>query len=103
MNISTEKIGSQVTLSFNGRFDHHAQDNFTRNYEPVLRNRGNRVIKLDMSQVNYVDYSALGLLLTLKERAEAVNIELVLGPCSKMAMKIFEATSFLKIFRLLPA
>jgi anti-anti-sigma factor len=103
MDISSEKIGSEVTLSFNGRFDHHAQGKFTENYEPVLLNKGNKTIKLDMSQVNYVDYSALGLLLTLKERAEAVNIEIVLGPCSKMATKIFEATNFFKIFRLLPA
>ncbi len=66
------------------------------------RTNTTETIKLDMSQVEYVDYTALGLLLALKEKAEAVNVEVVFGPCSKMAMKIFEATSFLKIFRFLP-
>ncbi|HEY8085915.1 MAG TPA: STAS domain-containing protein [Methylophilaceae bacterium] len=102
MDISTEQSGSEITFSFNGRFDHHAQGDFTKNYEPALRDRRNKIIKLDMSRVEYVDYSALGLLLTLKEKAEAVNMEIVFGPCSKIAMKIFEATSFLKIFRFLP-
>ena len=102
MKISTEKTGSEITLSCHGRFDHHAQDNFKRNYEPALHNKHYKTIRLDMSQVEYVDYTALGLLLTLKEKAEAVNIEIVFGPCSRMAMKIFEATSFFKIFRFLP-
>lgn len=102
MDISSEKTGSEVILSCHGRFDYQAQDNFKKNYEPALQNKHNRTIKLDMSQVEYVDYTALGLLLALKEKAEAVNVEIVFGPCSAMAMKIFEATSFLKIFRFVP-
>ena len=103
MDISTEQTGSEVTLSCHGCFDHHAEDNFKKNYEPALQNKDNRTIKLDMSQVEYVDYTALSLLLALKEKAEAVNVEVVFGPCSKIAMKIFEATSFFKIFRFLPS
>ncbi|HEY7986212.1 MAG TPA: STAS domain-containing protein [Methylophilaceae bacterium] len=103
IDISTEQTDSEITLLFNGRFDHHAQGDFKKNYEPALLNKHNKTIKLDMSRVEYVDYSALGLLLTLKEKAEAVNVEIVFSACSEIAMKIFEATNFFKVFRFLPS
>lgn len=97
----TQKISeNSATLVLAGRFDFNAHRDFRDGYETVLKSPNVRTLDIDLTNVDYLDSSALGMLLLLKERAGTRNISLSLVGCQGTVKQILEIANFNKLFSL---
>ncbi len=101
MNISSKQAGSEYVLALAGRFDFNAHRDFRNGYEPALQNSSVKTLNLNMEKVDYLDSSALGMLLLLNEKAKAANVEIVISSCPANIKKIIEVANFSRIFKIL--
>jgi anti-anti-sigma factor len=81
-----------------GRFDFNCQREFREIYESEVNNVQ---FVIDFSAVEYIDSSALGMLLLLRDYAggEAAKVEFV--NCRPEVRNIFEISNFQKLFTIL--
>ncbi len=93
-NISED--GKVLTISISGRFDITAYKGFGDAYKDTLGSVSKWVI--DMANTEYVDSSALGMLLMLRERAGGESADISIVNTSDGVKKIFETANFNKLF-----
>lgn len=90
-----------ATLSIHGRFDFDTHADFRKQSEEALRSKQTRKIIVNLSRVEYLDSSALGMLLVLREKAaNASSHEVVLQGARGMAKQILEVANFRRMFRI---
>lgn len=95
----TERIDDHMArLSLEGRFDFHCHRDFRAAYEAVLARPGIREIVVDFGRVDYLDSSALGMLLLLREKAEAVGKKVKLSHLTGAVKQVLEIANFGKLF-----
>ena len=73
MAINVQILDRAGRINMYGRFDFQVHREFKEAYTPLLDNPAVREIEVEMSKVDYLDSSALGMLMLLNERAKAVN------------------------------
>ncbi len=96
MGIKTHRSesGDAVTVSVSGRFDYRFYDSFKASFSSMEESSQ---INVDLSEADYIDSSALGMLLVLREKAgEAANI-LLIAPTPDVA-RILSIANFDKLF-----
>ena len=98
MQIATEITGSKAVLNLNGRFDFHSHRDFRSAYEKVMEGAEVRDIEINFRQVDYLDSSALGMLLLLREKAEAAGKNVALVGLQGMVKQVLEIANFGKLF-----
>lgn len=98
MQITTQTTDSQITLSLQGRFDFHTHRDFRSAYEQALENSQVREIVINLAGVDYLDSSALGMLLLLRERAESVGKTVALDKMQGTVKQVLDVANFDKIF-----
>lgn len=87
--------GGSVLINITGRFDFNAHHDF-RN---VYRNeKANAAYTIDMSGTEYIDSSALGMLLLLREHAGNESAKITIVGCNEDIKKIFAISNFEKLF-----
>ncbi len=92
-NVSDD--GNTVNISITGRFDfnsHHDFRNIYRNEKP------DAAYIIDMSGTEYIDSSALGMLLLLREHAGNESANISINGCNDDIKKIFTISNFEKLF-----
>jgi anti-anti-sigma factor len=95
----TERIEQQTArLSLDGRFDFHSHRDFRTAYDAVLARAEIREIVIDFGRVDYLDSSALGMLLLLREKAEAGGKKVKLSNLSGAVKQVLEIANFGKLF-----
>ena len=100
MQISARNDGNATTLMLAGRFDFNAHRDFRKGYEDALNAGGINELVLDMRGVDYLDSSALGMLMLLNERAKAVNKPVTLLNTSGVVSQVLGVANFSKIFNI---
>jgi anti-anti-sigma factor len=95
MGISTASSGLQHTIKIQGRFDFAVQNEFRKAYEMAASNSS---FILDFSTAGYMDSSALGMLLLLRDYAGGDNAKVVLQNCGPEIKNILEISNFEKLF-----
>ena len=90
--------GSSLTISINGRFDFNLYKDFRDAYEGGLTKGNNINFIINLSQTEYMDSSALGMLLVLKERTGGEDATVVLKNCNKEIKNILSISNFDKLF-----
>lgn len=98
MQINVQKTDGRAKLVLNGRFDFSAHRDFRGAYEPVLAAAEVREVEIDFNSVDYLDSSALGMLLLLKERAGAANKGITLSNCKGTVKQVLDIANFGKLF-----
>ena len=98
VNVTTKNDRAIMTLR--GRFDFNSHRDFRGSYDEILKAGNIKTLEVDMSSVDYLDSSALGMLLLLKERASSVKIELELSHCQGMVKQVLDVANFGKIFKI---
>ena len=86
-----------VRISVNGRFDFNLYQDFRNAYKQVDNPAGIPYI-IDMSGADYMDSSALGMLLLLRERAGGDNAKITITGCNNEIKKIFAISNFERLF-----
>lgn len=100
MNIQTSISQGQSVMRLNGRFDFNSHKVFRECYQNLLDDNAVNTIVMDLSQVEYLDSSALGMLLQLKEKADASNKLIKLQNCSQLAKDVLAIANFDKLFEI---
>lgn len=98
MRINTVVSGNTATIDMNGRFDFNVQRDFKDSYDAQLKNVAVANVNVNLSGVDYLDSSALGMLLMLRERATASGKSLKLCKPNASVAQILEIANFSKLF-----
>ena len=98
MSITTEKSddSKQVTIKIDGRFDFGSHHDFRDAYRGA--NEAGTVFVLDMSKTEYMDSSALGMILLLKEHSGTLGGDIKIVNATSEIRNILEIANFDKLF-----
>ena len=100
MDVMIEKMGDRVEVRLVGRFDIKSNLAFRNAIKPLLSDSAVDTIAVDFDQVPFIDSSALGMLLLLREQAQSTNKNVALTRCSPDLQKVLTVAQFHKIFRI---
>ncbi|MDH5230915.1 MAG: STAS domain-containing protein [Gammaproteobacteria bacterium] len=89
--------GNTVTISINGRFDFNDHTAFRDAYRDAS---GSAKFVLDMAGTEYMDSSALGMLLLLREHAGGDKADISIAGCKPEIKKILTIANFQKLFNI---
>jgi HptB-dependent secretion and biofilm anti anti-sigma factor len=81
-----------------GRFDFGSHRDFKASCEEPLGASDVCEIEIDMGGVQYLDSSALGMLLILKERAGATNKQVAITNCRGVVKQVLDIAKFGQLF-----
>ena len=102
MLIASEVTDAHATLKLGGRFEFHSHRDFRSAYEKMLETGSVREIIIDFAGVDYLDSSALGMLLLLREKAEGAGKNVVLTGLQGTVKQVLEIANFGKLFSIRP-
>lgn len=88
--------GKELTIAIEGRFDFGAHQQFREAYEHAVSRPSSYAI--DLAKANYLDSSALGMLLLLRDYAGGENAEVKIINASNDVRKILAISNFDKLF-----
>lgn len=93
---SASDNGRALTINIEGRFDFSAHQDFRESYEGVADSPDEYCV--DMKETTYLDSSALGMLLLLRDHAggDSANIKIV--NCNPEVKKILTISNFEQLF-----
>ncbi|HUW49979.1 MAG TPA: STAS domain-containing protein [Sulfuricella sp.] len=98
MNIAVEKKEETAKLALNGRFDFSSHREFRHASDEALQAPGVKEITVDFKNVDYLDSSALGMLLLLRERAHNAHIQVTLLNCTGIVQQVLDVANFQRLF-----
>lgn len=101
MSITTNRSsdGSELTIHIKGRFDFSSHQAFRDAYEG---SSGAGVhYTIDMAETTYLDSSALGMLLLLRDFAGGDKAQIDITNCSSDVRKILTISNFEQLFNIL--
>jgi anti-anti-sigma factor len=101
MQITSNENTGRLILRLDGRFDFHSHREFRAAYEKALETNGVREIDINFEKVDYLDSSALGMLLLLREKAEASSKQVTLSGLKGTVKQVLEIANFGKLFTIL--
>lgn len=92
---SVSEGGKQVTIQINGRFDFNAHQEFRKAYR---NERSDAKYLIQMEGTEYIDSSALGMLLLLREHAGNDDADVTITGCREDIRKILNIANFDRLF-----
>ena len=98
INTTVSETGNQVTISVTGKFDFQLYDEFRASYADTAGNGVEYVV--DLSDTEYLDSSALGMLLLLREHAGGESSSIEITQASTEVRKILDVANFGKLFKI---
>jgi anti-anti-sigma factor len=98
MQIATRTEGQRVVLRLSGRFEFSAHREFREAIERIMQMDGIDELSIDLMDVDYVDSSALGMLLMVRERTNGAKLGLVLANPRGMVRQALDIAHFEKLF-----
>ncbi len=98
INTTVSETGNKVTISVAGKFDFQLYDEFRASYADTAGSGVEYVV--DLSNTEYLDSSALGMLLLLREHAGAESSNIEITQASPEVRKILDVANFGKLFRI---
>ena len=99
MSVSCNVNGNTVNISVSGRFDFASHKEFREAYRNTPSGSNNEYI-IDMSSTEYVDSSALGMMLLLREHAGGDQANVSIHGCRKEVKDILIVSNFDKLFKI---
>jgi anti-anti-sigma factor len=91
------------TLRLEGRFTFEWQTEFRAAAQDLVVRTDQGDITLDLASVSYMDSASLGMLMLLREKAQAKGLRVVLDRPSPTVLNILNIVEFDKLFEIRPA
>jgi anti-anti-sigma factor len=98
MVIDMTTAGEQLQVRLSGRFDFTTRGQFIPEVEGALASAPGTEINIDLYQVEYIDSSALGMLLMLRDKAKRHSKSVTLVGAQGMVKDIITTAQFDKLF-----
>ena len=98
MSVSSTVSGDNNTaiIKVSGRFDFSVHNDFRKAYKDVSLDHGEYIV--DLLNTEYLDSSALGMMLLLKEYAEGSASKVRITNANSEILEILKIASFDKLF-----
>ena len=93
---SLEGEGRELIIKVDGRFDFSAHQEFRDAYESISSDINSYVV--DLNNTSYLDSSALGMLLLLRDHAGGDNADVKIVKCNDDVKKILTISNFEQLF-----
>jgi anti-anti-sigma factor len=100
MQANSEVTNGKAVITLQGRFDFSAHRAFRGSCAGHIESADVTEVEVDLKGVNYVDSSALGMLLLLRERAIAANKRISLRNSHGVVKQVLDVANFGKLFQL---
>lgn len=94
-NVTNRDGNAVIVLS--GRFDFNAHREFRDAVDQAVKGDG-RAIHVDLGAVDYLDSSALGMLLMLRDKAKGAGKEVALANARGAVKQVLDIANFGKLF-----
>lgn len=98
LNIEIKNAVGKFILILSGQFDFGSHREFREACNSCLKAEGTNEIEVDLAGVDYIDSSALGMLLLLKEKAGVEDKKLYLINVRGNVQRTLEVANFDKFF-----
>ncbi len=96
MPITSSADGAHLTIRIEGRFDFSSHQEFRRAYENVADQPSAYIV--DMGETTYLDSSALGMLLLLRDYAGGDSADISIVNANDDVKKILSISNFDQLF-----
>lgn len=100
MAVHVQKDGSTGRLNVIERFDFSALRDFSDGRNVLLADPAITEIEVDLSQASYLDSTALGMLIQLRDAGNGRGKTVSLRAPSAMAMSVLKVASFTTLFEI---
>ena len=100
MDFTSRIENRTATIGLDGRFTFEAHPGFKACTREALDVQDLERIILDMERVTYLDASSLGMILLLREAAEARQVAIVLHRPSPPVLNLLEVVKFERLFQI---
>ncbi|HJV91494.1 MAG TPA: STAS domain-containing protein [Holophagaceae bacterium] len=100
MEIQPRVHGTSTVLELTGRFTFEDHPTFKAALTQLWERTGAKAVTLDFSGLSYLDSSALGLMLLMRERAAAAGVKLVIRRPSEAVRKLILVVNFDRLFEI---
>ncbi len=100
MQATVTKDLPKATIKLNGRFDFNTHRDFRAAYEALIVDEAVKVVTVDFAGVDYLDSSALGMLLMLRDKMGGVNKDVALTGVQGNVKQVLDIANFSKLFRI---
>ena len=98
MRTTVTSANGTAVIRLQGRFDFSAHRDFREATERALTSADCRGVSVDLGEVDYLDSSALGMLLMLRDKAQAVGRTVSLDRCRGAVRQVLDIANFGKLF-----
>jgi anti-anti-sigma factor len=98
MDVHVRQVDGQARLELRGRFDYTSHRSFKQACETAFSAGGTGEMVLDMQGVDYLDSSALGMLLLLRDKCKAASRAVSLVNCGGAVRDVLRVANFDKLF-----
>ncbi|MDD2916010.1 MAG: STAS domain-containing protein [Gallionella sp.] len=98
INVQINERSGRIAMS--GRFGFALHRDFKNAYSPLIDNAAVHEIEVEMSNVEYMDSAALGMLILLNEQAKAANKAVSLLNASGTVQQVLHIANFSKLFNI---
>jgi anti-anti-sigma factor len=99
MQTSISNRDGKTIVVLQGRFDFNAHREFRDAVESAVKETG-ASIQVDLSRVDYLDSSALGMLLIMRDKAKGVGKTVELANAKGSVKQVIDIANFGKLFAL---
>jgi anti-anti-sigma factor len=96
INVTESDNSNEVTIHISGRFDFSMHQVFMETYQQFPK--GEKQFVVDLDETEYMDSSAMGMLLQLREHAATDQGHVKLIHANDTVRKILEIANFGKLF-----
>lgn len=100
MKAEVNQEGGKTVLKLAGRFDFNTHREFRGITDPVVANPEVREVEIDFGDVDYLDSSALGMLLMLRDKANGSGKVVSLTGVKGSVKQVLEIANFSKLFKI---
>ncbi|ADZ92447.1 STAS domain-containing protein [Marinomonas mediterranea] len=95
--INCVKRDGVATIEIQGAFDFSCHKGFT---EAIEKLKAEEVVRVDLSQTTYLDSSALGMLILLRDHVKVVNGSVVLFSPDETVNNALKMANFDRLFKI---
>ncbi len=99
MQTSITNRDGKTVIILQGRFDFNAHREFREAVEQAVKDTPASII-VDLGSVDYLDSSALGMLLMLRDKAKITGKEVMLANARGSVKQVIDIANFGKLFSL---
>ncbi|WMS87676.1 STAS domain-containing protein [Pleionea litopenaei] len=96
MSVSSVKSGNELVIKVSGKFDFSCHQDFRATYEDLPEKP--EKYKIDLGETTYLDSSALGMLLLLRDFAGGDNSKVHIVNANSEIKKILSISNFEQLF-----